>query len=334
VSSAPHIGAPHGPLAPFRLAPWFSPRPWGSRSLLPWYDRTVPEGEEPIGEAWLTGADCTIETGPHHGQTLAQLAAQHPSELLGLLAPHDGASPDYPLLMKILFPQDKLSVQVHPDDVLAQESGHARGKTECWYFLDAEKGAKIDLGVRDGVTHDQIRKAIANGTLEQLVEQVPVKTGDMVFVDAGTVHAIGGGVTILETQQQCDLTYRLYDYGRPRELHIEPGLQATRLTTDAGKVRPRQLESHGGLHARLIEQRYFTVDRYDVRAGEAMALPPCDVPRTLVGLAGDAALQPADRRLKPIALLPGHAVVIPPSRTPKIMARENAVVICAIPGRP
>jgi mannose-6-phosphate isomerase len=316
-------------LAPFRLAPWFSPRPWGSRSLLPWYDKVVPDGDEPIGEAWLTGPDCVVETGPHHGLTLAQVAQQYPAELLGPFA----AEKDYPLLMKILFPHDKLSVQVHPDDALAQQGGHARGKTECWYFLDAEKGAKIDLGLKDGVTHEAIRKAIADGTLEELVEQVPVRTGDMVFVDAGTVHAIGAGVTILETQQQCDLTYRLYDYGRPRELHVEPGLAATRLTTQAGKVRPRQLESHGGLHSRLIEQRYFTVDRYDVRAGETMALPPSAVPRTLVSLAGDVSLQPADHRLKPIALLAAQAVVVPPSRKPSLMARENAVVLCAIPGK-
>ncbi len=334
MSSAPHSVPSHAPLAPFRLAPWFSLRPWGSRSLLPWYDRTIPEGEEPIGEAWLTGAECVIETGPHRGQTLAQLAQQHPAELLGPFAGADGKAGDYPLLLKILFPQDKLSVQVHPDDVLAQESGHPRGKTECWYFLDAEKGAKIDLGVQDGVTHAAIRKAIANGTLEQLVKQVAVKAGDMVFVDAGTVHAIGGGVTILETQQQSDLTYRLFDYGRGRELHLEQGLAATRLTTEAGKVRPRQLESHGGLHARLIEQRYFTVDRYDIRAGETVPLPPSDVPRTLVGLAGDASLQPADRRLKPIALTAAQAVVVPPSRTPSLLARENAVVLCAIPGKP
>jgi mannose-6-phosphate isomerase len=301
------------------------------RSLLPWYDRTIPEPEEPIGEAWLTGNDCVIETGPHHGTTLAALAKQHPAELLGPFA----GEGDYPLLLKIIFTKDKLSVQVHPDDALAQQNGYPRGKTECWYFLDAERGAKIDLGVKPGATLKSIRKAIADGTLEELLHEVPVKSGDMVFVDAGTVHAIGPGLVLLETQQQCDLTYRMYDYGRPRELHVDLGLKATRLTTQAGKIRPRQLESHGGLHSRLIEQRYFTVDRYDIRAGETMPLPPCNMPRTLVGLAGDACVQSPDRRVKPIALLPAQAVVLPPSsKAYEMLARENAVVICATPGEP
>jgi len=299
--------------------------------LLPWYDKTIAENEQPIGEAWLTGPECVVETGPHQGQTLAWLAAQNAAELLGPFA----AEGDYPLLMKLIFPTDKLSVQVHPDDALAQETGFARGKTECWYFLDAEKGARIDLGLRPGTTLEQVEAAIAEGSLEERMQQVRVKAGDMVFVDAGTVHAIGPGVVLLETQQQCDLTYRMYDYGRPRELHVKQGLRATRLQTAAGKVRPRQMESHGGLHSRLIEQRYFMVDRYDIRAGETVLVPPSDVPRTLVGLAGDACVQGPDRRIKPIALIASHAVVLPPSAKPyEMLARENAVIVCAEPGRP
>lgn len=320
-------------ISPFRLAPWFSPRPWGARDLTPWFDHTVPEAEEPVGEAWLTGNDCVVQTGPHRGRTLAQLAAQHPSELLGPFANGREQQRDFPLLLKIIFPKDRLSVQVHPDDALAQASGHPRGKTECWYFLEADPGVSIQLGLKEGATLEQVRSKIADGTLEELLEDLPVKSGDMVFVEPGTVHAFGAGVVILETQQQCDLTYRMYDYGRQRELHVEQALAATKLETGAGKMPPRQLESHGGLHSRLIDQQYFSVDRYDVRAGETMMLAACDLPRTLVGLAGDASLQAGDRRIKPLKLIAAHAVVLPPTAKPaELLARENAVVICATPG--
>ena len=178
------------PLAPFRLAPWFSPRPWGTMDLSPWYDL---QPKEPIGEAWLTGHDCLVETGEHAGRRLGDVAAEYGEALLG-----GAALTDYPLLLKILFPHDKLSVQVHPDDSMAQTMGEPRGKTECWYVLESSPGASIDLGLKPGVDIAAVRSAIAGHTLEDLLEKVPVERGEMVFVDAGTVHAIGPGVTLLE----------------------------------------------------------------------------------------------------------------------------------------
>lgn len=322
-------------LAPFRLSPWFSPRPWGSRKLRPWFNRTVAEDEEPIGEAWLTGPECVVETGPHRGNTLAELSARHSAALLGALAgsPSANGPADYPLLLKLIFPQDKLSVQVHPDDEMAREEGHPRGKTECWYVLEAAPGAKIGLGLRKGVTHDAVRAGIAEGTLEKLVKPLAVAAGDMIFVEPGTVHAIGPGVVLLETQQQSDLTYRMYDYGRPRELHVVQAVAATKLETTAGKVRPQQRESHGGLRARLIDHHYFSVDRYDVRSGESVVLEPSDVPRTLVGLAGESAVKAVGRGKVAVELVRAHGVVLPPGATGyKVLARKDSVVICATPG--
>ena len=145
-------------------------------------------------------------------------------------------SPGSPLLIKVIFAKEKLSVQVHPDDRLAQKYGQPRGKTECWYALAAEPGAQVALGLKPGITLDQVKAGIDAGTLEKSLNLLPVAAGDMIFVDAGTVHAIWPGSILLETQQNCDLTYRMYDYGRPRELHIEKALEATRLHTRAGKV--------------------------------------------------------------------------------------------------
>jgi mannose-6-phosphate isomerase len=315
------------PLAPFRLSPWFSPRPWGSRSLLPWFDLTVPERCEPIGEAWLTSKDCIIESGPHRGHTLGQLAAQHPKQLLGTTASHQDAQ-DYPLLLKFIFPREQLSVQVHPDDEMAQALGQPRGKTECWYCVESSKGS-VALGLKAGVTEDSVREAVQNNSLEQLLNWERVAAGDMVFVDAGTVHAIGPGVVLLETQQQSDITYRLYDYGRPRELHIDLALKAMRLKTAAGKVEPQRLAAG---EMRLIQQTYFTVDRYDLRAGETRSISAAAYPLTLVSLTGDATLD--GQGSESVMLGHAQAIVLPPADAGAIYelrAREDAIVICASP---
>src|ERR1700756_4761489 len=171
-----------GEIFPFRLAPYFRTRIWGFRDLAPWFDYKT-DGE-PIGEVWLTGEMCKAVTGPFAGQTLRSITDHHGPELLGS-ALGDG---EFPLLIKILFPKEKLSVQVHPDDAMARETGAPRGKTECWYALDPEPGAAGALGLRPGVSAGEVRAAIKNATLEDLLEMVPVHKQDMLFVDAGTVH--------------------------------------------------------------------------------------------------------------------------------------------------
>jgi mannose-6-phosphate isomerase len=254
-------------LPPFRLAPYFRTRPWGFQNLAPWYDYRT-DGE-PIGEVWLTGEMCPADTGPLRGVSLAEITKQHESALLGPApqAPNI-ASRDFPLLIKILFPKEKLSVQVHPDDALAQRYGEPRGKTECWYALDAREGAQVALGIRAGVTKEQVEASVHDASLESLLEMLPVQRGDMIFVDAGTVHALGPGVVMLETQQTSDLTYRMYDYGSSRELHLEKSFAAMRLTTQAGKVLPQAVEGH----TLLIDKRYFRIERWPAGASTAQAL--------------------------------------------------------------
>ena len=274
-------------VAPFRLKPWFSERVWGKRDLRPWYADTGTA--EPVGEAWLTGPQCVVETGPFAGRTLASVA----TELGG----------EFPLLVKLLFPAEKLSVQVHPDDAQAQALGETRGKTECWYALEAWPGAGVALGLKPGVDAAAVKAAIANGTLESLVEWVPVSVGDMLFVDAGTVHAIGPGVVLLETQQTSDVTYRLYDYGRPRELHLEKGLQVIKPRTAAGKVPPKKMDGF----TRLIEQKYFVVDRLDFGQVTEASIS-FDGPGCLVGLAGRTVVSTPEGE---VVLNPGQAVVVP-----------------------
>ena len=274
-------------VAPFRLKPWFSERPWGKRDLRPWYADTGTTGL--VGEAWLTGPQCVVETGLLAGRTLASVA----TELGG----------EFPLLVKLLFPAEKLSVQVHPDDVWAQKFGETRGKTECWYVLEAEPGAAVALGLKDGADVSAIKAAVADGTMESLMKWVLVSVGDMLFVDAGTVHAIAPGVVLLETQQTSDITYRLYDYGRPRELHLEKGLQVIKTKTQAGKVAPKKMDGF----TRLIEQRYFVVDRFEIaNVGEATV--DFSGPGCLVALSGGATVITEHGQVE---LKVGEAVVMP-----------------------
>lgn len=223
-------------LYPFLLEPEFKERPWGARDLSPIYDKKA-EGQ-PIGEAWLTADTCKVANGPLKGHTLQGLCREYGKTFLG-----DNCTDTsrFPLLIKFLFPREKLSVQVHPDDEGARRIGQPCGKTECWYVLEAEPGAEVGLGLKPGTTKQQLSQAIAEKTAEHLLDWIPINKGELIYVDAGTVHAIGPGSILVETQQNSDTTYRLYDYGRPRELHVEQGLAATKENTRAGKVKQSAL---------------------------------------------------------------------------------------------
>jgi mannose-6-phosphate isomerase class I len=225
-------------LYPLLLRPEFHERVWGSRNLAPIYAQ--PVSGEPVGEAWLTGDACRVSNGPLAGRTLSDLSREYGLRLLGDVgdAKSDAKfdSTRFPLLIKFLFPKERLSVQVHPDDEGAALVGQPCGKTECWYVLRAEPGAQVALGLKPGVTVEEFRRAIAETRAEALLNWVDVFAGDMIYVAAGTVHTIGGDIVLVETQQTSDITYRLYDYGRPRELHLEQGLAAIKLQTNAGKV--------------------------------------------------------------------------------------------------
>jgi len=242
-SQATHLG-------PISLRPIFQERIWGVETLPAWYPQPTPG--KPIGEAWLTAETCVADSGQLEGKSLAELASLYPEALANI------SGVGFPLLIKTLFPREKLSVQVHPNDAEAMALGQPRGKTECWYVLSADPGATVAVGFREPLTLDDIRAAIADKTLEDKLAYLPVKPGDMVYVDAGTVHAIGPGMVVLETQQYSDVTYRLYDYGRPRELHVEPGLAVSRTTSSAGLVAPVAMDGF----TRLVASAYFFVDRF------------------------------------------------------------------------
>ena len=201
-------------------------KPWGRTELPPLFN--APTGKR-IGEIWFTGAG------------------------------------DQPLLVKYLFTSERLSIQVHPNDEQAHARGLQRGKSECWYILDAEPGATLGLGLKNAVSADGLRAAALDGSIEGLMNWRPVHAGDFFMVLPGTIHAIGGGISLLEFQQNSDVTYRLYDYGRPRELHLEDAVSVAR-----AEPYPNSLAQHVSADEQrtLVDGPHFVLVQSDSDAFE------------------------------------------------------------------
>lgn len=299
-------------LYPLLMLPGFDPRPWGTHDLSPIYPNR--KFEEKIGEAWLTGDDCKVANGPLTGQTLAQVGEKYQRELVGDAA-RDARR--FPLLLKFLFPHEKLSVQVHPDDEYARRVGQPWGKTECWYVAHAKPGAQIALGLKAGATVAQLEHAIRERRAEELLSWINVFTGDMIYVAGGTVHTLGPGSVIVETQQQSDTTYRLYDYGRPRELHLKEGLAAVKLKVASGKVvrpAPAQVPGSHNRRAPLVAAPYFVVDMFEMKDPQELSARDesgKSSAQILVVLEGCGVVEAAGA--DPVTAAKGDAVVIPAS---------------------
>jgi mannose-6-phosphate isomerase len=280
---------------PFRIEPTFVPRIWGARSLAPLY----PEKSnllEPIGEAWLTGIDCKVASGPFAGRTLGDAWREMRPEWRGTRL-HDTA--DFPLLVKFIFPTDKLSIQVHPDDAYAaahEKAAGGHGKTEMWHALYAEPEACVLVGLVPKVDEKDFIEAIEKHALEDLFIHWRVQPGDTFFVPAGTPHTIGPGIVLCEIQEYSDLTYRVYDYsrvdvnGRPRELHIKKALDVIQFGRPIGaktsRIRLRALGSDVSLIAAC---RYFATERWKIVAATDVLANPEHFD-LLVVLTGDGIL--------------------------------------------
>lgn len=257
---------------PTRIEPIFSPRLWGSRSLAPFY----PEKSnlaEPLGEAWLTGVDCKIASGPFVGKSLGNAWNAMPAEWRGTQL---ASCKDFPILVKFIFPQDKLSIQVHPDDGYAaahEQAAGGRGKTEMWHAVSSEPGASLLLGLKPGTDKKKFLDAMTENGLEDIFQSHSVSAGDTFFVAPGTPHTIGPHMILCEVQEYSDLTYRVYDYGRvdgkgkPRELHIEKALEVMKFgAAPPAKVRPLHLPGERVHKTLLAACSYFATERWEFRA--------------------------------------------------------------------
>lgn len=234
---------------PSRIAPVLADRIWGRRDLEGWVSAACVGARRPIGEAWLTGMNCEVETGG----TLAALLSR---EEAGRIMP--------PLLAKLLFTAAPLSVQVHPTDAAALASGTlASGKDEAWHFLEATADAQVWIGFQQPVTARALRAASADGTVLSLMRRHDVDVGETILVPAGTVHAIGAGLVLLEVQDPVDVTYRLFDYDRPRPLQIEEALAVA----DLGSSRAVITLAAKAARQTLAVGRRFVLERVDASDG-------------------------------------------------------------------
>ena len=254
--------------APARLAPHFVSRIWGARTLKPLFE--VPPGPEPIGEVWLTGEQSSFACGEFAGRSLAEVWPSLPPACTGTRIQH---SARIPLLVKFLFPEDKLSVQVHPSDdyARAHESGPAPvGKTEMWYVIDSRPGAQIAVGFRPGVTRESFERSISNGTAEDALQHISVQPGQTYFVPAGTPHLIGPGMVICEIQQHSDITYRVFDFNRRqsdgtlRPLHIRQAMDVLNFgASHGGATDPVRVRSGALTKTYLAACAYFTTEKWE-----------------------------------------------------------------------
>jgi mannose-6-phosphate isomerase len=255
--------------APSRLAPIFVPRIWGARSLEPLFENPRAAAE-PIGEVWLTGEQCRFASGPFTGRPLGEAWPELPATWTG---PRLQGTPRIPLLVKFIFPEDKLSVQVHPDDDYARKHEAAAGgvgKTEMWYTVAARQGAELFLGFRPDVTRASFQGAIADGTAERCLKSFPVREGDVFFVPAGTAHTIGPGIVFCEVQQHSDLTYRVFDYNRlqkdgsSRPLHIRQALEVMRFSDqNGGKIQSAEIQCGDLSKTYLAACRHFAAEHWE-----------------------------------------------------------------------
>jgi mannose-6-phosphate isomerase len=266
--------------APARLIPVFLPRIWGTRNLSPLFPDRSQE-PEPVGEAWLTGNDCRFAAGDFARRTLGEVWPDLPEEWTGTSL---RGLARIPLLAKFLFPEEKPSVQVHPDDAYAEQhegSAGGVGKTEMWYVVAAHEDAKLLVGLREDVTPSSFRRAIADGTVEDCLERIAVRAGDAVFVPAGTAHTIGPGVVLCEIQEHSDITYRVFDYnhvaadGKPRALHIRQALEVMRFGEQKGGLCDPVRVTQGAVTKTFFAAcRHFAMERWEFQERIAAVTSP------------------------------------------------------------
>ena len=256
---------------PFLLKPAAKDSLWGGNRLNDDFGKGIKMN--PLAETWECSThpdgQSEVASGKDAGRTLGEVLRLHP-EFLGThpLQTTNG-KPELPILIKFIDAKRDLSVQVHPDDAYALTHENSLGKTEMWYVLTARKGASLVYGFKQNVNAACVRKAIAEGTITQYLNYVPVHKDDLFYMEAGTVHAIGAGVLVAEIQESSNLTYRLYDYGRvdkngkQRELHIDKALQVMNMASSATPRQPmRILRYNKGCASELLTRcKYFQVER-------------------------------------------------------------------------
>ncbi|EQB37825.1 MULTISPECIES: mannose-6-phosphate isomerase, class I [Virgibacillus] len=311
---------------PMFLQPVFQERIWGGQKLRSEFNYEIPY--EKTGEAWVISAHpngpSVIMNGPLSGKTLADAWYKH-----GELFNKDAANiEEYPLLVKILDANADLSVQVHPNDEFAREvEGVPYGKTECWYVLHAEEGAELVLG-HHAKNQEELKEMVRSGEWEKLLRRKKVQAGDFVYVPSGTIHAIGKGIVILETQQSSDITYRVYDYdrtdrsGQKRELHLDRAVEVTNVPHQDAKVGQSEITEEDLDIKKLVEANYFSVNHWQLH-GEVTLKQEYDFLQVSV-IDGNATITVAENEFP---IKKGDHFVLPYGITEYHIAGEAAFIV-------
>jgi len=268
---------------PLRFEPIFKRRIWGGRTLETMFGKALPP-DEPIGESWeladLEEDQSVVAEGPVAGRTLGELVREWGPDLLGRAGLFEGR---FPLLIKFLDARQHLSVQVHPDQAYAQRHGGAvRAKNEAWYILHAEPEGCIWRGLHPGVQREQFRAAIQEGSVDTLMQHIPVRPGQCYYLPSGTLHTLGAGVVVAEIQTPSDTTFRVFDWnrvdsktGRPRELHVEQALECIHLGSEQAPAQEQR--SHLGsvwtTVTRLVTCPSFTIEKVRMVQGVDQEIP-------------------------------------------------------------
>lgn len=288
---------------------------WGGTRLKEEYHKATSLSK--VAESWELSCHqdglSIIADGEYAGMTLAACLKQQGKRLLGKKGE---AYQQFPLLIKLIDAKDDLSVQVHPDDSFAWKEEKGSGKTEMWYVVDAEPKASLIYGVRKELTRQEFARCIGEGTVLDICNSVPVHKGDVFFIEAGTLHAIGGGILLAEIQQSSNVTYRIYDYGRmgkdgkPRSLHIDKALAVARLKPSPKLVQPDKATLCGDARMKILAScAYFTVRHYDLKGGCSFDVDESTFVSCLV-LSGRIKLQAGQEALQ---LMQGESVFLPAS---------------------
>ncbi len=259
-------------LSPYVLEPKLTSAIWGGDALVRRFGK-AGDPRATLGESWECWDENRVATGALAGKTLGGLRGELGAALMGPIDP----ARIFPVLTKIIDAREPLSVQVHPDDAYAQRVEHQpNGKTECWYVLDCDPGAELVLGWTRDTSREEYERRVADGTLGEILRRVPVRAGEVYYLPAGTLHAIGAGIRIFETQQASDLTYRIFDWnrtgpdGKPRQLHVQKAADVLDYrATFPGAIRTLAYEADGIAHELLIADPRFAVERVTITRGDA-----------------------------------------------------------------
>ncbi len=242
---------------PFKFESIFHNKIWGGQSLKE-YKSNIPEGL--IGESWDISTHpvgvSNIRNGYMRGQDFKKLVMEKKESLIGKV----DCEGDFPLIVKMISAADNLSIQVHPNDIYALRNENSLGKTEAWYILDADQDAHIILGMKD-CARDEFCDAIKTGTVLNKMNKIPVRPGELYFVEAGMVHAIGKGITLLEIQQSSDITYRVYDYNRGRDLHVKQALDVIDFCKQGGRTIGETYFNEDTLKINFVRSAFFNIDK-------------------------------------------------------------------------